>query len=144
METNVSATNVIIKAYQLHYLGTDGNHGFGTDYEIIGNMNQYHSFFRTITMQQIPNWNYNPSANVHNNIEIPYGDISGDGIINIVDVIRLINHITGEQILTGSELERINNIELISGSITEPSTDLINVTKVIQMVEMLSFWSEYA
>ena len=136
METNVSATNVSIKAYQLHYLGTDGNHGFGTDYEIIGNMNQFNTIYKTTTEQPLPNWNYNPLANVHNNIEIPYGDISGDGIINIVDVIRLINHITGEQLLTGAELERINNINLITGSIIEPNTNLIDITKILQLVEI--------
>ena len=28
METNIGTTDVSIKAYQLHYLGTDGVHGF--------------------------------------------------------------------------------------------------------------------
>ena len=43
METNVTTDGINIKAYQLHYLGTDGNHGFEIpeqEYVVRGNMNE--------------------------------------------------------------------------------------------------------
>ena len=142
METNVAPDGVAIKAYQLHYLGTDGNHGYGENYDIVGNMNELNSFYRTIyhPFTFLPNWNYNPLANIHNNIEIPYGDISGEGIINVVDIIKLTQHITGQELLTSVELERINNINLISGDITEPYSNLMDVTKILQLVDIV-YWN---
>tara|TARA_R110002020_G_scaffold462445_3_gene681947 strand:+ start:1754 stop:5698 length:3945 start_codon:yes stop_codon:yes gene_type:complete len=136
METNTAIDNVSIKAYQLHYLGTDGDHKFGTDYEIIGNMNQFNTNYTSIDGNPLPNWNYNPSANVHNNIEVPYGDVSGDGIINVIDIIECINHVIGVTQLTSTQIQRITGVDLNNGNIVAQSNvvDILDITKLINMV----------
>ena len=88
METNISSDSIKIKAYQLHYLGTDGNHGFyfeGEEPAIVGNMQEFNSTYVFTNGEPIPNWNYNPDATEDNGIEIPYFDMTGDGVIDWYD-----------------------------------------------------------
>tara|TARA_R100000808_G_scaffold12433_1_gene30935 strand:- start:18174 stop:22346 length:4173 start_codon:yes stop_codon:yes gene_type:complete len=134
MSTDISEKEIKIKAYQLHYLGVDGDHGYGSDYDIVGNMNQYHSSLLSGNGSPLPNWNYNALANVHNDLEIAYGDITADGIINVVDIIRVVNHIVGIEYLTASEQDRINNINLNTGELTNNDYDAINVVDAVALV----------
>ena len=97
-------------------------------------MNQYHSSLLSGNGSPLPNWNYNALANVHNDLEIAYGDISADGIINVVDIIRLVNHIVGIEYLTASEQDRINNINLNTGELTNNDYDAINVVDAVALV----------
>ena len=135
METNVGTDSINIKAYQLHYLGIDGNHGFDMpdqEYQVYGNMNQY-SNLTFNNGDPIPNYNYNEFANIHNDTEIPYFDLNSDGVVNIIDIQMAINHITGNIQLTESQKERLkyradgtiknnNNIDVI---------DLVSMTNII-------------
>ena len=83
METNISQSSINIKAIQLHYLGSDGMHGFDfppdfkdVEYQVFGNMNEFSSNINFISSEPVPNINYNPAATIHNGIEIPYFNIS--------------------------------------------------------------------
>ena len=123
METNIGANDFRIKAVQLHYLGTDGNHGFvfpNGEYEVLGNMNEYNTTYPTIK-----NWNYNRYATQHNGIEIPYFDINGDGVINAVDLVALINMITTNN-YSQAELARGN----VNGGVVNV-VDLVNMVNTI-------------
>ena len=137
METNIGTDKVSVKAYQLHYLGTDGDHKFGTDYEIIGNMNQNNTTYTAINGNPLPNWNYNSSANIHNNIEIPYGDITGDGIINVIDIIECVNHILGIGQLSPIQIDRIKNVNLNNGNFISES-NIVDIVDIVNLVSMVT------
>ena len=128
METNIGTDGIKIKAYQLHYLGSDGNHGFDMpeqEYQVIGNMNEYNT-----TYPDILNWNYNPNANVHNDYEIPYGDVNADGDINILDITAVINHIVGTEELTSAQIERINGLQ-------QNNDGVVNILDIIELVNII-------
>jgi hypothetical protein len=136
METNIGVDSIAIKAYQLHYLGTDGNHGFelpDQEYQVIGNTNidSYASFTNG---ENIPCWNYNPNATLHNGYEIPYFDLNGDGFINVADITMLVNHITGNQQLTHLQKKRL--IYRSDGTLKE--NDIINVIDIISMINIIT------
>ena len=137
METNIGIDDISIKAYQLHYLGTDGDHGYGENYDIIGNMNEFNSLSNSIIGNPLPNWNYSAVANVHNNIEIPYGDVEGDGIINVIDIINVVSHVLGNTTLSPVQLERIKNIDLNTGEII-PTTQNVDVTHIVGLVNWVT------
>ena len=120
METNVGVDSIKIKAYQLHYLGTDGNHGFQNivvengkiqSYEqtdIIGNTNEFNSTYAFVNGQAIPNSNYNPLATIDNGVEIPYFDLTSDGSINDTDLNILNDALLGNIQLTDLQLKKLS------------------------------------
>ena len=83
-------------------------------------MNEYNTTYPTIK-----NWNYNRYATQHNGIEIPYFDINGDGVINAVDLVALINMITTNN-YSQAELARGN----VNGGVVNV-VDLVNMVNTI-------------
>ena len=140
MGITISSNSVQVSGYQLHYLGTDGDHKFGIDYDIFGcteQINTYNYQYYTggnpdnsSSYDPVYNWNYNPIATVHNNIEIPYYDITADGIINVVDIIWVASHILGLTELTQMQKERLGNH--YNDIVPEP--DVTHITKMISII----------
>ena len=136
METNISTNSIKLKAYQLHYLRTDGDHGFAfpnETYDILGNTQQLSNFYFS-NGEQIPNWNYNPNATIDSGYQIPYFDLNGDGVVNITDILILINHMTGNKQLTLSQRERLKYNS--NGDLT--SDNIINVSDIISMINIIN------
>ena len=136
METNVGTTSVKIKAYQLHYLGVDGNHQFempDTEYEVIGNTSEF-SNYTYPNGNQVPNWNYNPNANVESGFQIPYFDVTGDGVINVNDIIAVVNHITGNSQLNNTQKERL---KYNSNGVLK-TDNIINVGDLVSLVNIIT------
>ena len=134
METNIGTTGVKIKAYQLHYLGGDGNHNFQfpeeSEYVIIGNTREFNSTYILTNGEPIKNWNYNPLATEDSGYEIPYFDISGDGTLNVSDIVLAANALTLDQYLTPAQLERIKYYGVNTGpSLTV--ADVVNLLNVL-------------
>ena len=147
MGISISSNSVQITGYQLHYLGTDGDHKFGVNYDIIGCTEYWNTkgfqlydgsgnTSHPANYDPIANWNYNPLATVHNNIEIPFYDINGDGIINVIDIIEVANHILGEAELTNVQKQRLSNINWVRP--VEP--DVTHITKMIYII--LELWND--
>lgn len=132
MSTDLGVNDIKINAVQLHYLGTDGVHGFlfpeQEGYDIIGNMKQFNSNHTLSNGEPLPNWNYNPAANIDSGFEIPYFDINGDGIINVVDIVAVINHILGTSELTQTQQQRLQ-YNSSGGEI-----DIIDVVSMVNMI----------
>ena len=136
METNVGTTSVKIKAYQLHYLGGDGNHQFempDTNYEVIGNTSEFSSYNYT-NGDQIPNWNYNPNANVDNGYQIPYFDVTGDGDINTDDIVAVVNHITENIELNNRQKERLQYYS--DGTLK--TDNVVNINDLVSLVNIIT------
>ena len=70
-------------------------------------MNKLNSTYKFTNGNSIPNWNYNPYATIDNGIEIPYFDLTGDGQINVNDVVLLSDYLFGNQELTLSQKQRL-------------------------------------
>jgi len=137
METNIGTDSVKIKAYQLHYLGTDGNHGFyfeGEGPPIVGNMQEFNSTYVFTDGEPIPNWNYNPDATEDNGIQIPYFDMTGDGNIDANDVNYLSNIlIMNNADLTSTDIEKIKyNAD---GTLNTNPYDEDNVTEIHEIMQ---------
>jgi hypothetical protein len=121
--TDYSLDRIRVSAYQLHYLGTDGVHGFGENYDVIANLRMFNT-----TYPSIRNYNYLPLSernqfvNYVQGQEIPYGDLNQDGVINITDVIGLVNMIINNEY---SDIADVNNSESL------------NVTDVIALVNTI-------
>ena len=106
----ITLDSVKIKAMQLHYLGTDGTHGYSEPAEVpvyYDNLREYNT-----TYPSIKNWNYLPEEQREEGAiyyqggdEIPYGDINEDTILNVVDIVAMVNHILGGELST-DEAER--------------------------------------
>ena len=137
MSTDLGVNDIKIKAVQLHYLGIDGNHQFQLpeeeSYDIIGNTNQHSAEYTFTNGEQIPNWNFNIYANVDSGVKIPYFDINGDGVINVVDIVAVINHILGTSELSQSQKDRLKYRS--DGSIKQDN--IINVIDIVSMVNMI-------
>ena len=137
MSTDLGVNDIKIKAVQLHYLGIDGNHGFQfpteETYQIIGNMQESHSTLTFTDGSPMPNWNYNPAANVDSGFEIPYFDINGDGSIDVADIVAVINHILGTSELSQSQKDRLKYRD--NGSLKQDN--IINVIDLVAMVNMI-------
>tara|TARA_R100000152_G_C6782207_1_gene219013 strand:+ start:8170 stop:12513 length:4344 start_codon:yes stop_codon:yes gene_type:complete len=136
-ETRLDLKAFKIKATQLHYLGTDGDHGFETaeeEYHIVGNMNRLSNQTFT-TGERIPNWNFNPLATQHNNLEIAYFDFNGDGAVNIVDIVDAVNTILDSNPnITISQLQRMTRYTY-DGSYN--GNNSIDVTAIINLVNII-------
>ena len=131
---------IAIKAYQLHYLGTDGHHEFALEGEtlsMVANLNMYNT-----DRPEILNWNYLPISNRHpdytyiQGIEIPYGDITADGTVNVIDVVGVVNHVLGITPINEGDSSRISNYDFINNTINS-NPDQIDINKVIQLVDIL-------
>jgi len=133
---DIKLDKIIIEAYQLHYLGTDGLHGFEIpEVELLAyaNTKQFNTNY-----PEIHNWNYTPQDPSYTYIqapEIPYGDINGNGDISIVDIINLIAHIMGDGNLTEKQFERIANYDFVNKEITENGE--INISKVVSLIQLI-------
>ena len=137
METNVTTDGINIKAYQLHYLGTDGNHGFEIpeqEYVIRGNMNENNSTKTFTNGDPVPNWNYNVNATEHNGLEIPYFDATRDGIINVNDIVKIVNFIITPTQYDDGFIERMTKYNP-DGSLRNDST--VNVITVVALVNLI-------
>ena len=121
--TDYSLDRIRVSAYQLHYLGTDGVHGFGENYDVVANLRMFNT-----TYPSIRNYNYLPLSernqfvNYVQGDEIPYGDLNQDGVIDITDVIGLVNMIINNEY---SDIADVNNSESL------------NVTDVIALVNTI-------
>ena len=138
LATDIGSKSIKIKAYQLHYLGTDGLHGFvfpDQEYEIVGNMKEFNTTYKFINGNYIPNWNYNPNATIDSGVEIPYFDLTGDGQINISDLTLLTSFITGTTQLSNTQKNRLKYNYLGQYS----SVDDINTTDVVSLVNLITY-----
>ena len=88
-------------------------------------MKQFNSNYTYPNGEPIPNYNFNPAANIDSGIEIPYFDLSGNGLINVNDIQMMINHIKGGAQLTESQKNRL------------PNDDIINVVDIVAMVNII-------
>jgi hypothetical protein len=129
MKTDLGVDSIKIEAVQLHYLGNDGNHGFvfpdETGIQILGNTKEYNSYYEQQGIQ-LKNFNYNKFANVDNGIEMPYYDVNNDGIINVVDIVAVVNHVLGTAYLTAGQLAKLR-----------PTQDTVNVITIIEMINIV-------
>ena len=113
--TDYSLDRIRVSAYQLHYLGTDGLHGFMFEdeetYNVVANLREFNTTYPTIR-----NYNYLPpeqrdlEATYLQGREIPYGDLNQDGVINITDIIALVNMIINNEY---SDIADVNGSESI-------------------------------
>lgn len=136
LATDISSKSIKVKAYQLHYLGVDGDHGFvlpDESYEIVGNMKQFNSTQTLPNGEPLRNWNYNPNATIDSGIEIPYFDLNGDGNIDIIDVQTVFNAILGNEQLTSNQMKRLRLPEY--GNINADP----NVVNVVDGVNIVNF-----
>tara|TARA_R110000824_G_scaffold57588_8_gene156550 strand:+ start:2551 stop:6387 length:3837 start_codon:yes stop_codon:yes gene_type:complete len=128
MQTELSVNMFKLRCYQLHYLGTDGQHGFSSPEEALvyrANLREYNTKYPTQR-----NYNYLPPEQreegaiyVQGGLEIPYGDTNMDGIINVVDIVDVVNNILGDY--QYSELGDINEDEIL------------NVVDIVALVEVI-------
>ena len=138
MSVDINPNGVKINAVQLHYLGTDGNHGFQfpeeTGYSIIGNMQEFNSVYTFTDGSPIPNWNYNPIANIDSGFEIPYFDLNNDGSINIMDLMILQGYVIGTGTLTSSQKEKLKYRS--DGNLTQ--TDIIDIMSIVALLNIIT------
>ncbi len=134
---DIKLDRIVINAIQLHYLGTDGEHGFQFENEqlnIITNLREYNS-----TYPDIKNWNYveqtNPNYTYEQGVEIPYGDITGEGLINVIDVFSTIGHVLGIVPLEGEALARIANYDFINNQIIQ--NGIVDVSKCVSLIDII-------
>jgi len=112
--TDYSLDKIRVSAYQLHYLGTDGLHGFGENYDVVANLRQFNT-----TYPNLRNYNYLPPAELNPNVtyiqgqEIPYGDLNQDGIIDITDIIGLVNMILNNQYSDIADTDSSLSLEVV-------------------------------
>tara|TARA_R100000808_G_scaffold24601_1_gene57105 strand:- start:587 stop:4210 length:3624 start_codon:yes stop_codon:yes gene_type:complete len=143
MTRDLSMNKAKYRLMQLHhdifnYMDIDFVVPESEPFEIFGNFKEFNSIDG-----RLHNWNYNPNEGVNPNYtytqieeEIPYGDINGDGVVDIADVVMLVEHIIGNIELTNTQKERIQNYRLSSFTKTD-FPDSIGVSKVVAMVEYL-------
>ena len=136
METNIGTDSISLKAVQLHYLGLDSNHKFvmpNEEYVVRGNTKQFSNFNFT-NGEPIPNTNYDSLANQDNGIETPFFDLNNDGLINVVDISVLIQHITGGKQLTQKQKDKL----VFNGDGTPKQfAETIDVIDVVSMVNII-------
>ena len=145
METNITTQGIQIKAYQLHHLSVeeptfefpDGIEEF----EIVGNMEEFNTNgndgnpYTFTNGEPIPNWNFNPLANVDSGVQIPFFDVNADGLINVTDMVALVNHILGSATLTVEQIYRMSKYKS-DGSLEADPYEL-NVTDCVVMISII-------
>ena len=139
METDIGTDGIKIKAVQLHHLTQDQPQldqgedlGLNLQFDIEGNMNQFHTHYTFTNGSPVPNWNYNPDANIDSGIQIPYFDVTGNGTIDVADIIAITNYVLGTGTLTLAQKDRLKYNS--TGSISE---DVIDVVDVIALVNII-------
>ena len=125
--TDYSLDKIRVSAYQLHYLGTDGLHGFmfadEETYNVVANLREFNT-----TYPNLRNYNYLPPEQLETGVtylqgkEIPYGDLNQDGEINVVDIIALVNLIINNEY---SDIADVNN------------TGSLDITDIIELVNII-------
>ena len=146
MEKETGINNIKIKAFQLHNLvpitqGIATMPGLSYEQEadipaapIVGNMNMYNFNYEFSSGEPMLNWNYNPDATEHQGPEIMYFDVNGDGVLNVVDIVTVVNHILDPGYNLGPEpLERLNTFAL-DGS---PGDNIVNVIDIVTLVDLI-------
>ena len=88
-------------------------------------MKQFNSNYTYPNGEPIPNWNFNPSANIDSGFEIPFYDLNGDGNINVTDVVLLVSYIVGNSELSESQKRRL------------PNNDVIDVIDIVALMNIL-------
>lgn len=125
---SIGLNNIKIKAIQLHYLGTDGQHGFTLPGEApiyTANLREMNTTYPTIR-----NYNYLPpeqreeGAIYEQGLEIPYGDTNMDGIINVVDIVTNVNRVLSDDY----EYDNLSDIN---------QDDIVNVVDIVEMVNQI-------
>ena len=106
--------------------------------EIFGNFKEFNT-----NDSRLHNWNYNPfeganPINTYTQIdeEIPYGDVNGDGVIDVADIVMLVESIIGDRELNVSQKERIQNYNLPTFTKTD-YPEPINVSKIVGIVDYI-------
>ena len=147
-EVDIKLDKVVIKAYQLHYLGVDGDHGFlfeGETIELEKNLNEFHSEYRhgysdNPEGEPLPNWNYfnvgtqgqEGFSYVHNDeLQIPYCDVDGSGVINVVDIVSTVTMILeGTDAFSVAEIERAD----FGGSSGDGVINVVDIVKIVDVI----------
>ena len=139
LETNIGIDSIKIKAYQLHYLGIDGNHGFvdietsgDEEYGLatVGNTEQFSNWSFT-NGQPIPYINYDPNATIDSGIRILYFDLNLDGGIDNGDLIRCMNLVNGEGY---SEFQAEQMKYNADGTLNEIVGDIGDAAEIIEII----------
>ena len=145
MEKDVGLDRVKIKAIQLHHLTSDelgdtafNANTFGYPYqEVYGNKEQWSEYLFTGNQETsnlpIPYYNYDPNATIQYGPKIPYFDVSGDGVINVVDIVHTVNIILDP--VGVSEQER--KILTTYNSSGQQGTGNIDVTCIVSLVNIV-------
>ena len=130
----ITLDSVKIKAMQLHYLGTDGIHGYHHPDEVqvyYANLREYNTLYPTIK-----NWNYLPPEQREEGAiyyqggdEIPYGDVNTDTVLNVVDIVAIVSHILSNIGEFSSEQLEIADIAQNDG--------IVNVVDVVKLVQVI-------
>ena len=135
---DIKLDKVAIEAHQLHYLGVDGLHGFEFPNQTEANIVYANTSRMNTNYPDVHNWNYtypNPNYDYVQIPEIPYGDFNGNGFINIVDIINVVDHVLGNNIITGDAYNRIANYDYTNKQIIQ--NGVINVSTLVQLTGMI-------
>ena len=101
-------------------------------------MQEFHSTYVFTTGEPIPNWNFNPNANVDNGIEIPYFDMTGEGTIDNVDYNVIAGAEVGTLVLTEAQIDRMKY--RADGSINTNTSDTLLL--LYEMATILNHYEE--
>ena len=137
----ITTEKVKITAMQLHHIkqSYDDYPVFdleGTPNVILGNTKEFNSTYVDGSGEPVRNWNY-ISPDVYSSVgfvvedsgvEIPYGDTTGDGLVNVIDVLKCLNHILNVGInLTSEEINRADYNQ--DGQVN--IVDVVNIVDII-------------
>ena len=100
-------------------------HPYIPNEEIYGNTNPLSGRYFS-SGEPIPNWNYNPEATIHQGPEISYYDVNQDGVLNVIDIVAMVNHIIGVDTFTQDQIE-----------IASYGDGVINVVDIVELVNII-------
>ena len=131
---NITLDSVKIKAIQLHHLPRYSNeyeHGYSDPDDIpvyVANLEETNTRYPSVK-----NWNYLPPEQreegaeyIQGGLEIPYGDVNKDGILNVVDIVSIVGQILGE-----ADNEDEVQIADINGD------SIVNVVDIVEVVSII-------
>lgn len=137
---NITTNKINITAMQLHHIKTnvnDVNTYTQPDENVVISVNtqQYHTFYKYPNGDPVENWNYVSPQSYQNlnyivedsGLQIPYGDITGNGEINVVDVLNGVNSILG--------ITELSTTQNIRGDIDRNGS--LNVADVVNMIDII-------